>query len=345
MLKIGVVGLGMMGSTHLDVYRKRTDVRVVAVADLDQQRRCGKATAAGNIEGQSQGGFDFSTVKQYADGRDLIADPDVDVVDLCLPTPAHSAFGSLALEAGKHLIIEKPLARTYAEAIRLAQQAEQSKGLSFCAMCMRFWPGWDWLKEAVDSRRYGAVQAVSLRRVTQFPGGPFYSDGQASGGALLDLHIHDSDFVRFLFGMPKAVSSRGYSRHTSHIDHVLTQYHYDDIPIVSAEGSWAMSPGFGFEMEYHVNFEQATASFRLAETPQVELTTPDEGKQSIPLSEALGYELELAHFIDCIKQGVPSDRISLFDAAESVRLIEAEAESCQSGRTARIESSQPAAVS
>ncbi|EAQ78562.1 Gfo/Idh/MocA family protein [Blastopirellula marina] len=337
MLKVGVVGLGMMGATHLDVYRKRTDVCVVAVADLDKDRRCGRTTAAGNIEGQSQGGFDFSTVKQYADGCDLIADADVDIVDLCLPTPAHARLGALTLEAGKHLIIEKPLARSYAEALCLAQQAEKSPGLSFCAMCMRFWPGWDWLKEAVDSQRYGAVQSASFRRITQFPGGPFYSDGKASGGALLDLHIHDSDFVRYLFGMPKAVSSSGYSRHTTHIDHVLTQYHYDNMAIVSAEGAWSMSQGFGFEMEYLVNFEQATAVYRLCDSPKVELTTPDAGKQSIPLSAAMGYELELAHFIDCIQRGIPSDRISLADAAETLRLSEAEAESCRTGQCVQIE--------
>ena len=83
----------------------------------------------------------------------------------------------------------------------------------------------------------------------------------ACGGAILDLHIHDTDFVQHCFGKPKAVFSRGYSRPTNAIDHVLTHYLYDDVPLVTAEGGWAMTPGFGFQMQYTVNFERATAVF------------------------------------------------------------------------------------
>ena len=72
MHKVGIIGLGMMGATHLDVYAKREDTRVVAVADVDPDRRSGKTIAAGNIKGQAQGGFDFATAKQYAEGMDLI---------------------------------------------------------------------------------------------------------------------------------------------------------------------------------------------------------------------------------------------------------------------------------
>ncbi|QDS89097.1 putative oxidoreductase YcjS [Rosistilla ulvae] len=327
MIKVGVVGIGMMGAVHLEAYGKCPDVEVVAVADMDPDRRSGKSSAQGNIEGQKQGGFDFSTVRQYADASELIAAPDVDVVDICLPTPAHLKFGKQALRAGKHVFIEKPLSRTYSEALELADAADEAEGLAFCAMCMRFWPGWDWLKNVVEEKTYGAVLSATFRRITQFPGGPFYSDGKASGGALLDLHIHDVDFIRYLFGTPKSVSSHGYSKPTTHCDHVLTNYHYDDIPIVTAEGGWSMVPGFGFEMEYIVNFDNATAVYRLSDAPSLTLVTEEGGKTTIPLAEGLGYEIELKHFVDCIQRGVPSDRITFRDAAEAIRIVEAEQES------------------
>ena len=186
-IRVGVVGLGMMGLTHLDAYAKQDGVEVVALADRDADRLSGKARAGGNIEGTAEGGFDFSKARGYTDAADLIADPDLDVVDICLPTPAHLPFGLKVLEAGKHLLIEKPLARTSVDAIKLAEAAEASDKVAMPAMCMRFWPGWTWLKKAIDEKPYGQVLSASFRRVAPHPQGPFYADGQANGGAAVKL--------------------------------------------------------------------------------------------------------------------------------------------------------------
>src|SRR5438045_4623053 len=126
MHKVGIIGLGMMGATHLDVYASRSDVRVVAVADVAPDRRSGKTIAAGNIKGQAQGGFDFSTVKQYAEGMDLIRDSDVDIVDVCLATPLHRRYAEVALAAGKHTLLGQPLARTAADAAALRTDATEA---------------------------------------------------------------------------------------------------------------------------------------------------------------------------------------------------------------------------
>ncbi|MEL7087339.1 MAG: Gfo/Idh/MocA family oxidoreductase, partial [Planctomycetota bacterium] len=258
-IHVGVIGLGMMGLTHLDAYAKLPGVKVAAVADLDDDRLSGKTSAAGNIEGQAEQGFDLTAagLKKYRDDLDLIADPDIDVVDICVPTPGHSAIALASLGAGKHTLIEKPLVRTHDQAQPLIDAAatawDQHGAVSMCAMCMRFWPGWDWLKQAVEAQTYGHVHAATFRRVASHPGGPFYSDGDACGGAILDLHIHDSDFVRHLFGEPADVDTRGYRKTTGQPDHVLSTYHFApgtpglaDDALVAAEGGWAMDAGFGF---------------------------------------------------------------------------------------------------
>ena len=335
-MKIGVAGLGMMGLTHLDVYAKRDDVEVVAVADLDEGRRTGRERAAGNVEGQAQDGFDFGSVRQYADAAEMIADPSIDLIDICLPTPLHLRFGKLALESGKHLLVEKPLARTADEARQLAEAAERSDRLSMCAMCMRFWPGWDWLKEAVDQKTYGKVLAATFSRLADHPGGPFYSDGEACGGAVLDLHIHDSDFIQYVFGMPEAVTTRGYSSITGRLDHVLTQYHHPDVPLLTAEGGWAMSKGYGFKMRYSVNFEHATAVFDLGAVNPLTLQRPGEDPEPIPLNPEMGYAHEITYFLDCLAAGRKPERVTLSSAADSVRLIEAEVESATRGETVRL---------
>lgn len=333
MTKIGVIGLGMMGGTHLDAYAKLPLAQVVAVADRDEARRTGQTKAEGNIDGQAQGGFDFASVKQYADADELIADPEVEMVDICLPTPAHVMFAIKALEAGKHVLIEKPLARKAEDAERLIAAAKDAPGLAMCAMCMRFWPGWDWLKQAIDNQTYGKVLAAHFHRLTSHPGGRFYLDGEQCGGALLDLHVHDTDFVQHAFGMPSAVFSRGYTKHSGEPDHVLTQYLFGDAgPMVTAQGGWAMQEGFGFEMRYTVNFENATAVFDLAAESPLTVIEPGEKKTTIELKAGMGYDHELAYFLDCIDQQRTPRRVTLEDAARSLRIVEAEGRSIVSGQ-------------
>lgn len=334
-MKIGVIGIGMMGSTHLDAYSKMADVTVVAVADLIEDRREGRSVVAGNVKGQSQGGIDFSSFRKYTEGMDLIADPEIEVVDICLPTPLHVAYAIAALNAGKHVLTEKPFSRSSAEGQKLVDVAKQSKGKLMCAMCMRFWPGWTWLKDVVEQKTYGKVLGAQFRRVTNHPGGPFYTDGEACGGAILDLHVHDTDFIQYCFGKPTAVFSRGYAKETSHIDHVVTQYLYEDIPLVVAEGSWAMSSGFGFSMQYTVNFEKATAVFDLAADHVLTLIQDGEAT-GIPLPEGMGYDHEIRYFIDCIQQGVSPATVDPESAVTSVRIVEAEVRSIQTGAVVQL---------
>lgn len=324
MIHVGVIGLGVMGTTHLDAYAKRDDVCVTAVADADPRKLSGGNAGEGNVEGQAQGGADLSQAKPYTEGKDLIADPDVQLVDICLPTHMHMDYAVASLEAGKHLLVEKPLARTYADAKAIADAGQRASGLSMPAMCMRFWPGWSWLKEAIEKQTYGKVYAAHFRRVGSHPGGAFYSDGDLSGGAILDLHIHDADFVHYCFGMPKAVYSRGYSKLTHALDHVVTQYLYDDGPVVFAEGGWTMAKGFGFRMQYTVNFERATAEFSYDGANHVRLCEPGKEPCEVQLPQGLGYDHQAAYLLDCIKQGRPPALVTLSQAAESIRLVEAE---------------------
>jgi len=335
MIKVGIAGIGSMGLTHLDVYAKRKDARVIAVADPIPERREGRTLTAGNIRGQAQGGADFRHFRKYADVHDLIADPEVQLVDICLPTPLHAPTAMAALKAGKHVLVEKPFARTAKEAAALARAADQAKTFLMCAMCMRFWPGWDWLKKTIERKTFGKVLAAHFRRVASHPGRDFFLDGKACGGALLDLHIHDADFVHFCFGKPKAVFSRGYSKQTSAVDHVLTHYLYDEVPLVTAEGGWAMAPGFGFQMQYTVNFEQATALFDLGASEPLRIV--HQGKtRPVRLPAGMGYAYEIAYFLRCIRQGKRPTTVTPADAAFSVALVEAEDRSIRSGRPERV---------
>lgn len=335
-VKVGVVGLGMMGFTHLDAYHEMGDVEVVALADGNPKRLTGEERPGGNIQGQAQGGFDFSKVKKYATAAELIADPEVQVVDICVPTPGHLEWCKAAFAAKKHVLVEKPLARTAADARQIAELAKAAGVFAMPAHCMRFWPGWTWLKEVVTAAKYGKVLSASFKRAASFPGGPFYKDGAASGGAALDLHIHDTDFICHLFGTPNAVSSAGYSNISGEPDHIFTQYHYAGGPVVTAEGGWSMAVGYPFCMQYTVNFEKATAVFDItAENP---LRLYESGKEplAIELPKGMGYAAEIAYFIQCVKTGKRPETVTLDQAAETVRVIEAEVASVKTGRSVAL---------
>ncbi len=326
-LKVGIIGLGSMGSTHLDIYSKIKEVEVIAIADSIQSRLDGSSKAEGNISGQAEGGVTGLSAIKYLDGMELIENPDIDVVDICVGTDLHFTFVEAALSKGKHVLVEKPLARTYDEAKQIIQLAEQSSTYVMSAMCLRYWPAWVFLKEAIDSNAYGKCLSLNFKRQTSFPGGAFYSDHNQCGGALLDLHVHDTDFVNYCLGLPEAVFSQGYKGPSGGIDHIATHYIYnqsDLSPLVSSEGSWTMQEGYGFNMSYTANFENGTLSYLLEQDETLKLFRSGSEPESINLKEGMGYEFEIRTFVDEILSGNSTNHDLLRQASETVAIIEAE---------------------
>src|SRR5437899_2377898 len=268
-VNVAVVGLGFMGATHLRAYLQNKSARIVAVCDAVRLPVNGVlAGVAGNVK--STGDINLGpNVKVFRKIEEVLADPEVQLVDLCTPTPLHPAQAIVALNAGKHVLCEKPLARTSAAALEIVKTAEKASGFIMPAMCMRFWPGWSWLKEAVEKETYGQVHAARFRRLSEMPGWSAqgtYTGGNDLGGALFDLHIHDTDFVQFLFGRPQRVFSTGVIHAGGSINHVTTQYLYANGPAVYAEGGWLLTKGFN--MGYTLHCEGATLDFDLARGSQ-----------------------------------------------------------------------------
>ena len=326
-LKIGIIGLGSMGSTHLDIYSKIKEVEVIAIADSIQSRLDGSSKAEGNISGQAEGGVTGLSAIKYLDGMELIENTDIDIVDICVGTDLHFTFVEAALSKGKHVLVEKPLARTYDEAKKIIKLAEESSKYVMSAMCLRYWPAWVFLKEAIDSNAYGKCLSLNFKRQTSFPGGAFYSDHNQCGGALLDLHVHDTDFVNYCLGLPEAVFSQGYKGPSGGIDHIATHYIYnqsDLSPLVSSEGSWTMQEGYGFNMSYTANFENGTLSYLLEQDETLKLFRSGSEPESINLKEGMGYEFEIRTFVDEILSGNSTNLDLLRQASETVAIIEAE---------------------
>jgi predicted dehydrogenase len=160
-------------------------------------------------------------------------------------------------------------------------------------------------------------------------------NGQMSGGALLDLHVHDTDFVQHLFGKPRAVFSRGYTGQSGEVDHVLTQYVYDGGPMVSAEGAWTMTPGYGFTMRYTVVFEQATADYDLARKDTLMLSMNGKS-EPVPHATHDGWTGEIGYFLECVKTGQKPERVTAEDGVVGLQIAEAERRSVMSGNVETV---------
>jgi predicted dehydrogenase len=334
-VNVAVVGLGFMGLTHIKAYRQIEAARLVAVCDAVRLPVNGVlAGVSGNISGSDAIKL-APEVKIYQALDGLLANPEVELVDLCVPTSLHVPQAVAALRAGKHVICEKPLARNTAQAGEIVKAARAAKGFFMPAMCIRFWPEWTWLKRAVQENTYGKVLAARFRRVSEPPGWSrdSYFKGDQSGGALLDLHIHDTDFVQFVFGRPQSVYSSGATLFSGAVDHVITQYKVACGAAVYAEGSWIMSQGHGFNMAYTVNFEKATVDYDLSRgADALKVCEDGKGAHVVKCEGADGYLGELKHMVESIVQGHPPTVVTADDGYSAVEICEAEEKSVKTGQ-------------
>jgi predicted dehydrogenase len=329
-----VIGLGYMGQVHLAAlaHARANGVacRLAGVCDQSAERLDGRARASGNLA-KSRGAkrlFDPARVHATTDVDALLADPAVDSVSICTHTASHVELTRAALAAGKHVLVEKPVALDAVSIARLALAARKARRVVMPAMCMRFWPGWAWLKERVAQRTFGAVRSATFQRLASPPAWSpeFYADATRSGGALFDLHVHDADFVYWLFGRPASVSSTGGA------EHVTTLYHYPRGPRhVVAEGGWDHTRGFAFTMRFVVVFEHATADFDLARKDVLRLSRGGASAR-VALPEGDGYRHEMRHFLGAVARGAPTVEPSLAEAAEVTRLLATELESAARGK-------------
>ena len=330
-VRVGVIGLGFMGRTHIEAWRAADRAghanRLTAVCDRDPRRLEGQAVVAGNIDTPRARAdlFDPSRVRAYSEPEALLAAAEVDLVSICTHTTTHVELALAALAAKKHVLLEKPVAIDSAGVERLARAAREAEGLCMPAMCMRFWPGWDWLHERVAAGTFGAVRSATFQRLAGQPswGREFYGDTRKSGGALFDLHVHDADFVHWCFGAPDSVSSTGSARR------LTTLYRYARGPEhVVAEGGWDPVPGAGLRMRYNVVFEEAVCDFDFGRRPQLLLGRPEQSEwEPVELATTSGYDGETRHLLACVAGSEPRLRATLEDAQAVTRMLEAEAAS------------------
>tara|TARA_E500000318_G_scaffold14854_5_gene14931 strand:+ start:84743 stop:85765 length:1023 start_codon:yes stop_codon:yes gene_type:complete len=330
-VRVGIIGFGFMGRTHARAYlnaaRDGYPCTLNKVADHSLRSLDEANSSAGNLEtGEDE--LDLSGIALCASADEIIVDPDIDLLSVCTHTDTHVDLAIRAIEAGKHVLVEKPIAIVPGDVQRLAEAARSNDRVCMPAMCMRFWPAWVKIHQLIKCEHYGRVRSAEFHRLGSRPtwGEEFYSDEARSGGALYDLHIHDTDFIVHCFGVPSAVTTSGDGLHLSSI------YHYDDGPVhVLAQGAWDHQPSVGFRMRCTIVCEQATIDFDIARDNQLIVHRGD-SSDSIDVGALSGYDGEVRAIIDQIT-GRNENATSMDDAALVARLLDCERRSMRSGST------------
>lgn len=320
-MRLAVVGLGFMGGVHINALKSIPAVRLAAVVSRDEAKLSGDLRGSGGNLGGGGEIFDFSRVKKYRDFTAALALPEIDAFDLCVPTDLHESMAIEALRAGKHVLVEKPMALTAAACQRMIGEARRAGRVLMAGQVLRFFPAYRVLLDAVKDS--GEIRSATFRRRCARPAwAAWQKDSSRSGGAVLDLLIHDLDFVLRLFGAPNAVTATG--RVEGDADIVSARLFYAGGRVVDVTGGW--HPGkFPITMKYRVTGGDFSIEFNFNEHPP--RITRGGVTADMQLAKADGYAAEIAYFAKCARLGRIPELCRPEESAEAVRLAQAVVES------------------
>ncbi len=333
MLKIGIVGFGFMGRMHYRCWQDLPDAQIVAIADSNPNIREDAQKEVGNVGGAEKS-FDFENINMYRSLDDMLANEELDAVSNTLPTFLHADTSVSAMEAGVHVLCEKPMALNLEDCDRMIEASKQTGKYLQVGQCIRFWPEYEKAMDIYESGQYGDLLIATFQRLGSPPdwgADNWFESEEKTGGMPLDLHIHDADFIQYLFGKPKSVVSAGARDHSDRLVHISTQYDYESHRMITAEGSWAMSDSFGFEMSFNIMLEKATIVFDNTREPAFRVCPFQEECYTPEVPEGDGYSRQVEHFADIIADKRVKQVTTPEESRDSVALILAEEGSLRSG--------------
>ena len=265
MLKVGIAGIGFMGWIHYLAYQRTERAGVAAVFSRNEKKLAGDWRGIQGNFGPPGEQVDLSGIHTYSGYEQMLDDPEVDLIDICLPPHLHADATIAALRRGKHVFCEKPMALTVEECDAMMAAAEESGKLLMIGQVLPMFPEYaqtlQWIREAT----FGAVRGGTFKRVISDPTwlADFY-DPRAVGGPLIDLHVHDAHWIRMVFGQPVRVTSAGRMRGEV-VEYCHTLFEFDRADyVVHAESGVIPQQGRPFTHGFELHLEDATVLYEMA---------------------------------------------------------------------------------
>lgn len=330
-MKIGVVGLGFMGTTHLQAYQSISGAEIVAVSAKDVKKLAGELDLSkGNLDREAKP-IDLSAAAKYEDASELFADTNVEAVDLCVPTHLHAPLTIEALNAGKHVLVEKPMGLSGEQCEEMLAAARDAKKVLMVAHVLRYFPAYRAARDAIRSGKLGTVRHASFTRKCAAPDwSEWLADRSRSGGGVFDLLIHDFDAALFFFGKPDSVTAIGAEELDQFVDLVSAHLHYEGGPAVQIQGGWHLVSKYPFSMAFTVIGDAGVLEFHSSDG-KLWLYKPGAEAEEMTVPEQDGFEGELAAFVAACEAGQAPDDCLPEDSAAATRMTLAMRDSREQG--------------
>ncbi len=338
MVNVGIVGLGFIGMIHYLGYKKVRGAKVRAICEKDPKRLAGDwRTIKGNFGPKGQK-TDLTGVAQYPEIDDLLADPRIDMVDICLTNEWHTDIAVRALNAGKHVLCEKPIATKTADAERMVRTAEKCGKMLMIAHVLPFFTEYQFAYKAVTGGQYGALRGGFFKRIISDPLWltDFYNPN-TTGGPMLDLHVHDAHFIRLLCGMPQKVQTIG-SMRGEVAELFSSQFDYGaDGPMITATSGVIDQQGRPFTHAFEIYLENATLQYDMG----VPLTMYDaKGKAKQPKlgsgDPVDSFAAELTEATRAVQTGEPSALLAGEFARDALILCQKQTQSLKQRKPVKL---------
>ncbi len=332
-MKVAILGAGFMGGTHARAFQKVPGVEISAIYAHSDKRAGPLAHELGTV---------------YTDNIDaILRDESIDAIDNCLPTPEHRPLTEAALAAGKHVLLEKPIALNDADAAALVEAAESSGQVFMMAHVLRFWPEYVELHKRASDGSIGELRSGLAYRRQPFPAwSELFARSDLTGGAVIDMMIHDIDALNWIFGAPLSVTANGIRNPRSNgWDQAQLLIDYGTTSAV-VDGGMMMPESYPFTSTLQVlgsegfleyDFRAGGRSVEEAGGTNELLLFPNEGTPSkLKVHQIDPYLAEIEYFVECIRSGQPATRATPAAARLALDTALAARESMESNRTVSL---------
>lgn len=330
---VAIIGGGFISNIHAQCY-KNLGVKIEAMADISEKVR--------------QEFEEKYNCKTYSSAKEMLENvsDNIDLVDICAPTYLHEELILLALKYNKHIICEKPLSINIDFVENIIDKFENNNRYLMTAQVLRFWTEYVRIKEWFEDGVFGDIKLVSAMRLAQHPKSEWFYNPKKSGGGIFEFHIHDIDFLCYLFGDVKEVYANGSKDENESWDFINSSIKFKNGISASAQGIFGITDNYPFTANIKVIGDKATAEYSLSAGVNLD----SDGKQSNslilyrkgkePIIENIkskdAYELELEYFIDCIKNNKKPEIVSLDSIKRTIKTINCLIESLESGNIVKF---------
>ncbi len=328
MVRVALVGCGTMGRVHTNGYKNIDNAKLVAVCDINRE----KAQLLSDINGS----------KVYTSFDEMLKNEEFDILDVCLPTYMHKEFSLKGMDCGKHIFCEKPIALSVEDANIMIDTAKE-KGLKFSVgHVLRFFPAYKSAIKTVESGKTGPIKLIRTTRNQGFPQWSWenwYNDYEKSGGPIVDLIIHDFDWIAQSFGDVDRVYAKSFNGKVENKEHCMATLRLKNGAIAHVEGSWGFPNGYPFRTTFELVGTQGQIEYDNIKNAGVEKMTCDEVYKAQYISPNLPttepYTAELRQFIDCVENNTPVI-VTGEQAVKALKIALAAVESSQTGMPVQL---------